>query len=268
MKETIYDAIQDPFLIPHAPKRIISLVPSLTETLIDLGLSQQMVGKTSFCIHPQKLVKEIESIGGTKNFKLERIIELKADIVFANMEENTKEQIMELKKHCLVFVTKVDQFDDVIPLILAMGMLTHRNEQAQQISKSIQTSFQKIQSYNFQPFKVSYLIWKNPYMLAASNTFIDSILNLLTLENAFAQEVRYPQVEFSQIISSKSDLIFLSSEPYPFKEKHCKQLSKESKITSILVDGEDFSWFGSRLKDSLCRLLDFRMALEKKHQKI
>ena len=168
---------------------------------------------------------------------------------------------MELKNHCPVFVTKVDKVDDVIPMILNLGKLTFTNSKALDISKSITQKLNNIKTNSFHNNKVVYLIWKNPYMICGNDTFINSMLKLFKFENAFKDLNRYPEVSSLKIKESCSDYIFLSSEPYPFKEKHLKKISQESNTKALLVDGEDFSWFGSRLIQSLDRILKLKQSL-------
>ncbi|MCO4783821.1 MAG: ABC transporter substrate-binding protein [Candidatus Cloacimonetes bacterium] len=258
MTNVILDAIGDRFFIEKKPQKVISLVPSITETLIDLGLQDQVVAKTNYCIHPHEKVKDIPNIGGTKNFDIQKVINLKPDLVIANHEENTKDQILELKKHCKVFVTKIDQVEDVNPMILNLGRLTHSSLKATEIIIKIKSHLNRVKSHKFNKKQVAYFIWRNPYMICAADTYINSVLKLYGFENTFKHLDRYPEVKLEDI---GSGYIFLSSEPYPFKEKHLQEISKITRLKTILVDGEDFSWFGSRLTHSLDSLLKFRMQL-------
>ena len=220
-------------------------MPSITETLFDLGLtSDEIVGRTKFCIHPKELVKDVEIIGGTKNLNIEKIKALKPDLIIANKEENVKEQVEELMKDFKVLVTNVETLEDNYYLIKQFGHLFGKEEKAQ---------FLNIKTYEVfdipkreKKLKVAYLIWKDPYMTVGGDTFISRILEELGFENQFKNQKRYPEIQLEDF--KEADLIFLSSEPFPFKEKHIAEIQNicvNQKI--MIVDGEAFSWYGSHL---------------------
>ena len=225
--------------------KIISLVPSITETLFDFGLSaNEVIGRTKFCIHPESLVKNVPIIGGTKNLNLEKIIELKPDLIIANKEENEKLQVEELMKHSKVWVTDIKTLEDNSKFINEVGELLHQKEKAVYFNKKINEIFQK-SSFD-KPKKAAYLIWKNPYMTIGSDTFIHDVLEKIGVENIAKNQLRYPEISLEEM--SEADFILLSSEPYPFQNKHIKELQEQmpnSKI--IMVDGEAFSWFGTHI---------------------
>lgn len=225
--------------------RVISLVPSITETLFDLGLtSNEIIGRTKFCIHPKELVKDVEIIGGTKNLNIEKIKALKPDLIIANKEENVKEQVEELMKDFKVLVTNVETLEDNYYLIKQLGHLFGKEEKAQFFNLKTYEAFDIPKSEN--KLKVAYLIWKDPYMTVGSDTFISRILEELGFENLFKDQKRYPEVQLEDL--KEADLIFLSSEPFPFKEKHIAEIQNiwvDQKI--MIVDGEAFSWYGSHL---------------------
>ncbi len=225
--------------------KVISLVPSITETLFDLGLtSAEIIGRTKFCIHPKELVKDIEIIGGTKNLNIEKIKALKPDLIIANKEENVKEQAEELMKDFKVLVTNVETLEDNYYLIKQLGHLFGKEEKAQIINLKTYEAFDILKPVN--KLKVAYLIWKDPYMTVGGDTFISTILEELGFENQFKNQKRYPEVQLEDL--KKADLIFLSSEPFPFKEKHMAEIQNicvDQKI--MIVDGEAFSWYGSHL---------------------
>lgn len=225
--------------------RIVSLVPSLTEILFDFGLtSEEVVGRTKFCIYPKNKVQDIAIIGGTKNINIEKIKSLNPDIILANKEENVKEKVEELMQTHKVIVTHVETLEDNYYLLKNLGNLLNKKEVAQQFNLKIQEQF------NFEKskpqLKVAYLIWKEPYMSIGRHTFIHHILQELDFENYFADQKRYPSFELNDL--ANADVIFLSSEPYPFKEKHVEELQNiyPNKIIKI-VDGEAFSWYGTRI---------------------
>lgn len=225
--------------------KVISLVPSITETLFDLGLtSDEIVGRTKFCIHPKEQIKDVEIIGGTKNLNIEKIKALKPDLIIANKEENVKEQVEELMKDFKALVTNVETLEDNYYLIKQLGHIFGKEEKAQYLNIKTYEAFDIPKSEN--RVKVAYLIWKDPYMTVGGDTFISRILEELGFENQFKDQKRYPEVQLENL--KEADLIFLSSEPFPFKEKHIAEIQKiciNQKI--MIVDGEAFSWYGSHL---------------------
>lgn len=225
--------------------KIISLVPSLTEILFDFGLTtSEVVGRTKFCIHPEHLVKNVEIIGGTKNLNLEKIKSLKPDLILANKEENVKDQVKELMKSFKTVITHVETLEDNYYLLKSLGNILGKQNIAQQFNLKIQDIF------NFEKpktkLKVAYLIWKNPYMTIGRDTFIHHILEEIGFENIFKSQKRYPILELEEL--TEADVIFLSSEPFPFKEKHISEIRNvfPDKLIKI-VDGEAFSWYGTRI---------------------
>lgn len=232
--------------ISFPPKRIVSVVPSQTELLFDLGLEDEIVGITWFCIHPKEKVKNKTKIGGTKNLKIDKIKLLNPDLIIANKEENEKAQIEELAKNFPVWISDISDFDDSLAMIRQIGEITGKEEKAAFIAEKIKTSFQHIPKA--PPLKTLYFIWKDPYMTVGADTFINFMLDKIGLKNICAAETRYPEISVEKIKELNPDLVLLSSEPYPFKEKHIEELKlllPDAKI--LLVDGEMFSWYGSRL---------------------
>lgn len=224
--------------------RIISLVPSITETLFDFGLNpDQIVGRTKFCIHPEEKIKSVEMIGGTKNLNIEKIKALKPDLIIGNKEENTKEQVEILMKEFKVWITDIQNLEDNRNFISELGYILQQQTVAEKINYETEEIFSEFEIENLR--KAAYLIWKNPYMTVGSDTFIHDIMKKLGFENIFRNRLRYPAITSDEL--QNADYILLSSEPFPFREKHAEELKKilpETKI--ILVDGEAFSWFGSR----------------------
>lgn len=225
--------------------KIISLVPSITETLFDLGLTdEEIIGRTKFCIHPENSVRNVTVIGGTKNVNLEKIKSLKPDLIIANKEENVREDVEELQKYFKVLVTDVSNLKDNKYLLEVLGKLINKEETAGKYNSKIEEIFKDLQSFNKKT--CAYLIWKNPYMTIGGDTFIHEILDKTGFENIFKDRKRYPEISVDEM--KTAEFIFLSSEPFPFQEKHIDELQNElpySKI--ILVDGEAFSWYGTHL---------------------
>ncbi len=231
----------------HPPKRIISLVPSQTELLSDLGLNEEVIAITKFCVHPENWFKNKIKIGGTKNINIEKIKSLKPDLIIANKEENVKEQIEELEKTATVWISDINTLEDALNMIEAIGAITGKNLIAKKIIEQIIKSFSNLKALN-RKIKTAYLIWREPYMATGGDTFISNMMEKCGLENIFKNQKRYPQIALETIAELDCELILLSSEPYPFKQKHVKEIELQMpKSKVILVDGEIFSWYGSRL---------------------
>lgn len=231
------------------PNRIISLVPSQTELLFDLGLDDQVVGITKFCIYPATKVKHKPIVGGTKTLNINKILTLQPDLIIANKEENSREQIEALQQHYPVHVTDIVTLPDALAMIREVGSLVGKKPEAEQIAHQIETTLCPLPQ-TLRP-SVAYFIWRKPYMVAANDTFIHAMLEIAGFRNAFATQTRYPEITPDELRATQPDLIFLSSEPYPFDEKHkeeFKAIFPSAKI--MIVDGELFSWYGSRLLQS------------------
>lgn len=241
----------------YIPKRIISLVPSQTELLYHLGLEQETVGITKFCVHPAAWFQTKTRVGGTKAVNSKIIHQLQPDLVIANKEENAKEQVEELAIDLPVWVTDVNNLTDALQMIKDIGELTGKQSQAHAITEDIrkgfeelnqpQTSNPKPQTQNLKP-RTAYLIWQKPYMTVGGDTFIHDMLSRCGFENVFADRKRYPETDIAELQSANCQLVFLSSEPYPFKQKHLDELAAQLPgCKLVLADGEYFSWYGSRL---------------------
>lgn len=225
--------------------KVISLVPSITEALFDLGLTEnEIIGRTKFCIHPEDKVKNVEIIGGTKNLNIEKIKALQPDLILANKEENVKEQVEILMKDFKVIVYNTETIEDNYYLVKNLGLLFNKEERAQIFNLKIYDVLNGAKIHT--KIKTAYLIWKNPYMTVGSDTFIHNILSEIGFENIFKNQTRYPEIQVEDLV--EADVIMLSSEPFPFKEKHVAELKEfypEKKI--IIVDGEAFSWYGTHI---------------------
>lgn len=230
-------------------QRIVSVVPSQTELLFDLGLTDEIVGITKFCIHPADKAKAKTRVGGTKTLHLDQIHALRPDLILANREENTREQIEELQHHYHVHVTDMNTLPDALAMIRTVGALVGKEHEAAEMAQQIATSLSSPSPYPAPSApSVAYFIWRKPYMVAAGNTFIDAMLGAAGFRNAFADKTRYPEITADDLRVVKPDLIFLSSEPYPFADKHRAELEAVCPSgRAMVVDGEVFSWYGSRL---------------------
>jgi ABC-type Fe3+-hydroxamate transport system substrate-binding protein len=242
--------LQQPSNLPCLPQRIISLVPSQTELLFDLGLHNETVGITKFCVHPQAWFTTKDKIGGTKTIDIEKIKGLQPDLLIANKEENVKDQIEELAKDYPVWLTDVNNLADALQMITDIGILTGKADAATVLANGIRQAFIGL-PVSDKPVKAVYLIWRKPYMTVGGDTFIHDMLQRCGFQNIFAENTRYPQISIPQLQTANCQLLLLSSEPYPFKQKHAEELGKLlPQTTVVLVDGEMFSWYGSRLLQS------------------
>lgn len=236
--------------IPSHPQRIISLVPSQTELLYDLGLGDQVVGITKFCVHPESWFRSKTRIGGTKAIKFELIQQLRPDLIIANKEENVKEQVEELARHYPVWVSDIHDLESSLDMIRQVGIVTGKegkgNELAARIAERFAHLAQRLPHHGNIP--TAYLIWRNPWMTIGQDTFIHDMLTQCGLTNVFGHLKRYPEISIDDLKKAECRLLLLSSEPYPFKQQHIDELKVEMPHTKIiLVDGEYFSWYGSRL---------------------
>lgn len=241
------DQMQREVDIAANPQRIISLVPSQSELLFHLGLEDRVLGITKFCVHPTAWYQSKARVGGTKNINFKKIEELKPDLIIANKEENEQEQIKYLMEKYPVWISDIYTLDDALAMIKSVGEICAKQNRSEEISKQIKANFAALKRKE-KKLKVLYLIWKNPYIAVASHTFINNMLASCGFENELEKQERYPKLDLESIAQSKADLIFLSSEPYPFKEADKKELLEicpQAKV--MLVDGEMFSWYGSRL---------------------
>ena len=233
-----------------SPKRIISLVPSQTELLYDLGLEESIVGITKFCVHPFHFKSTKKIIGGTKKVHIEKIRLLQPDIIIANKEENTIEIVAELSKICPVWVTDIVSLEDNQKMIEDFGVLFNKRIEAQKWIDKINFAHQDFLNFmKDKAFKkAAYFIWANPYMVAGNNTFINEMLKLNNFQNIYEnREERYPEIIIQKIrIQGDPDLVLLSSEPFPFTDQHAFEIGRFTHhATTVFVDGEMFSWYGS-----------------------
>ncbi|MBC7381546.1 MAG: ABC transporter substrate-binding protein [Bacteroidia bacterium] len=239
-------------VIEKTPKRIVSLVPSQTELLYTLGLDAEVIAQTLFCIYPATQDKNKPRIGGTKTLNTEKIKLLKPDLIIGNKEENEQVQIEALMKEFPLWMSDIHNLEEALEMIGMIGKIVDRESNAQELILRIRNRFNQLIK-NTQHLSCIYLIWHKPFMAAGSDTFINDMLCRCGLTNLCIQlNERYPKLEPEKIKSLSPQLILLSSEPYPFNQNHIeelKEISPTSKI--ILVNGELFSWYGSRLLHSI-----------------
>lgn len=243
------DQLGNTITLPAYPKRIISLVPSQTEFLFDIGLDEEIVGITRFCIHPKGKVSSKEKIGGTKQFNIGKIKQLQPNLIIGNKEENYREGIEELQKDFPIWMSDIYTLDDSLDMMRKLSALCNREQEGNALVQRIGDGFSDYKPFTTSPLPTAaYFIWRKPYMVAANDTFINHMLGRLSVRNVFEDLVRYPEINPETLADLKPDYIFLSSEPYSFKETHFEEFRAFCPTAKvILVDGEMFSWYGSRL---------------------
>lgn len=233
--------------IVRTPVRIVSLVPSQTELLADLGLDNQVIGITRFCKHPGHWFQTKTRIGGTKSIDLQKILSLEPDLILANKEENNREQIEDLAGRFPVWVSDIGNLEQALEMIRQFGLIVDRECRANQICQEIRERFSDL-VIQVKKIRTAYLIWQDPLMTVGADTFIHAMMNAAGLENVFTHKTRYPLTSPEELKSLDCDLLLLASEPYPFRESHINKFKQALPgIKICLADGEIFSWYGSRL---------------------
>lgn len=228
------------------PLRIVSLVPSVTELLYNLGLEDEVAGITKFCVHPRQWFRSKPRVGGTKNVSIQKVKDIQPTLILANKEENVKEQVEELARLFPTYLGDVTDIASAITMITETGKLTGTAQQAEVLVQQIKSAF--LQLKVSKKVRVLYLIWKNPYMSAGGDTFIHAMLEAAGFENVLSHQTRYPVVTVDEIRNLNPDMILLSSEPFPFRPHHAEELVERTGVKkTALVDGEMFSWYGSRM---------------------
>lgn len=261
---TVTDQIGRLVRVPKLPQRIVSLVPSQTELLYDLGLGDRVVGVTMFCKHPVDAKEHATLIGGTKRFKFDKIAELKPDLIIGNKEENYKEGIEKLDEDYSVWVSDFETLDDSLRMIQQIGEYTGSRDKATALVDRISASFAALVPATC-PVRAAYVIWRKPYMVVAGGTLINELMGRAGFSNVFGSRSRYPQISGEELTAAVPEVVLLSSEPYPFKQRHVDEFQALCPGAQILlVDGEMFSWGGSRLRYSVdyFRELRTRMTLK------
>jgi ABC-type Fe3+-hydroxamate transport system substrate-binding protein len=258
---TVIDQLGREVQFLYPPLRIVSLVPSQTELLFDLGLQKQVAGVTKFCLYPPDARQIASVIGGTKNFDFAKIKAASPDLIIGNKEESYQEGIAQLERHFPVWLSDITSLPEALDMVRRVGDLTGQLHLAGPLAADIKQSFDRLRlTASHQPL-AAYFIWRKPYMVAASGTFIDDMLRRAGYRNAFADLSRYPAVTAEQVAAISPAHIFLSSEPYPFGEKHRAEFQEMCPAARVqVVDGELFSWYGSRLRHSAAYFQQLRHA--------
>jgi ABC-type Fe3+-hydroxamate transport system substrate-binding protein len=238
--------------LAHTPLSVVCLVPSLTETLCDLGHEASLVGITTFCVFPPKLRGQKVSVGGTKKVNMSKLKKLQPDLIIANQEENTQEMVKDLSEFVTVWVTNIATISDCFEVIESMGTLFNKRTEAQQWIHKIQYNRSNyLMRFSGNHLKVIYFIWAKPYMAAASGTFIHFMLNDIGFVNTLSNQSRYPVLDPTDIEKLDPDLVLLSSEPYEFTDEEAFEIGRYTHhAKTVFVDGTYFSWYGTRLAKS------------------
>ena len=235
----------------YPPQRIISLVPSQTELLYDLGLKDEVIGITKFCVHPHEWFRHKQRIGGTKNVNIELVKSLRPDLIIANKEENTQEQVEELASLFPTWVSNIQTIDDALRMIRDVGTLVGKGERARSLTTDITNGFNNLKKAAVSQ-RVAYFIWRNPWMCAGGDTFINNMIEQMGWTNVLTGKMRYPEIALQELAGERVDRILLSSEPYPFKDAHIAEIKAVLPDAQVqLVDGEMFSWYGSRMREAI-----------------
>jgi len=254
MQKTVIDQMGREVTFNYYPERIISVVPSQTELLYDLGLDKEVVGITRFCVHPESWFRNKERVGGTKKLNIEKIRSLQPDLIIANKEENTQEEIELLANEFPVWLSNINNLPGALNMIQALGQVTGMEGKANKLVEEIVQGFNDLHKAN-KPKRVAYFIWRDPWMSIGNDTFIHSMIQTMGWQNVLAGETRYPELTLEELKKYQPELVLLSSEPFPFKEQHIAEVKAVLPDAEVLlVDGEMFSWYGSRLKKAVAYL--------------
>jgi ABC-type Fe3+-hydroxamate transport system substrate-binding protein len=260
----VTDQLNSKLLVPVHAQRIVSLVPSQTELLFYLGLGDRVIGITKFCVHPQKWFRSKTRIGGTKNVDFDKMNVLKPDLIIGNKEENTRSDIEKLSLDYPVWMSDMENLRQVWSMMEMLGSLLNVKQRSADLVAQLKYDFLSLSrcTLNAPTLKVAYFIWQNPFMVAAENTFINSMLQESGFINVFRHLNRYPVISPDMLVKANPDVVLLSSEPFPFNVSHVQSFQNILPNAKIeIVDGELFSWYGSRLLFSVEYIKKLRQKL-------
>ena len=251
---SLVDGVGRPVTLPAPPARIVSLVPSTTETLAALGVRDRVVGCTRYCVHPRPWVEDVPRVGGTKNPDLEAIAALRPDLIVANQEENKPEHFDDLAALAPLWVAYPRTVDEALADLRGLAALVGAEEAGAEAGARIEAAREAARRRAAPGFRYAYMIWHQPWMTVNGDTFIDAMLREVGGANAFgAHPERYPQVTLDDLAAADPDVVLLSSEPFPFAERHRDELGPLAP-RARLVDGEACSWHGVRMAHGLAVL--------------
>lgn len=249
------------------PRRIVSLVPSLTETVVELGGREQLVGVTKWCVHPRGALADITKIGGTKNPSIDTVLGLEPDLILANHEENRERHVVELRKHVPVFLTYPRTVRGALKTVADMGALLDQVDRADAVIAECNTIIGDLRRSGARPLRTACMIWRDPWMAAGQDTYVSDLLHACGFSNVFgAYQGRYPETSLKEVIAHEPDVVLLPDEPFVFDEGH-KHEVEAALMTDlpdchvVLHDGSYLSWFGTRTRLGLRDLTALRRAL-------
>ncbi len=264
------DALNRTVKLDKAPTRIVSLVPSLTELLHDLSLEKQIVGITKYCVHPVHYKHTKTLVGGTKKVKFQTIKDLQPDFILCSKEENTPEMVAELEKIAPVFVSDVNTFDEALELIKQLGLILNRRTEAEHLIERILFRYREFTESikEVSVYRTVYFIWANPWMVAGGQTFINDMLRICKFQNAYEEQERYPEIKLKGMrFKAKPELLLFSSEPHDFTDEEVYEVLRTNKKTlTVYVDGQFFSWYGSRLAKAFEHFKQLRTKVDRYYE--
>jgi ABC-type Fe3+-hydroxamate transport system substrate-binding protein len=244
-----------------APRRIVSLVPSWTETLFSFGFEAEIIGVTRYCVEPAEAVAKVPKIGGTKNPEIRAILDLQPDLVIANAEENRREDIERLRAGGVaVFTTYPRTVASAVDSILKLGNVVDRPAQAGAMARKIVKSVSEIETglgaWTKLRFRVFCPVWKNPWIAFNGDTYAHDVLRMLGFNNIYATAgERYPRVTLEEARELRPDFVLLPNEPYEFDAKDVEELKPllppPLSRRVVLINGRDLHWYGARMADGL-----------------
>ncbi|HUF18527.1 MAG TPA: helical backbone metal receptor [Thermoanaerobaculia bacterium] len=243
---TVTDALGQEHRQGSGSLRIISLVPSITETLFDLGVGDALVGVTDFCIFPAEMPDGIARVGGTKNPAVERIRSLKPDLVHVNLEENLEKHAAEIRGFSRLFASEPKTVEDVVKLITDLGQLHDCRAAAARWSDAALVEASRVA--RGEPFSFACPIWKDPWMWCGGDTYVSSLVETAGGRNVLAGHRRYPGLTLSAVLDLAPGIIFLPDEPYAFSEREREEIESAAPATRVIgpFPGHLFTWHGTR----------------------
>ena len=219
------------------PNRVVSLVPSLTETLFDLGAGDAVAGITDFCIFPEGI--ERPRVGGTKTPRIDEIRALAPDLVYMNLEENLERHAKQIESFAPVFVTEPKTVDDVVELITTLGVIHDRRERASELTKALTRERVAV-----NPFTFAVPIWKKPWMWCGGDTYVSNLVESIGGRNVLRDRERYPSMSLDEVLALRPDIVFLPDEPYLFTSADAAEIRGPRVIGPF--PGHLFTWHGTR----------------------
>ncbi len=250
---SVEDACRRTLTLPSRIQRVVSLCPSISETVVELAPGC-LVGRTRYCTHPDVAMQAVPTVGGTKNPDIAAILALKPDLIIAEKEENRREDVERLAEDVPVYVFDVRTMDDAVDMLRTLGDLLGAETASRALAERIAAARETLRPLA-PSVPVLYLIWRKPWMAAAKSTYINSVLAEMGLDNVLRDYSRYPELDAAALATLKPAWVLLSSEPYPFTEAHLAEvqaLFPDARVSC--VDGEWFSWYGARMQIALPQL--------------